>query len=155
MSESPFALTGRTAAVTGGGRGLGRGISEALLEAGADVVVLGRSELPESLVSHAEQLGRSISLAPVDLSDPGAIDAVARAEVTQFAQAIPYVLDGCICGNPLGQPVGADPDRHGTRVLRQEDPLLAALDILLPHVRIHCLELADRAVAQQTQLAGF
>ena len=83
MSESPFALTGRTAAVTGGGRGLGRGISEALLEAGADVVVLGRSELPESLVSHAEQLGRSISLAPVDLSDPGAIDAVARAVLAE------------------------------------------------------------------------
>ncbi len=78
MSASPFGLTGKTAVVTGGGRGLGRGISEALLGAGADVVVLGRSELPESLTSYAGQLGRSISLVPVDLSDPGAIDAAAH-----------------------------------------------------------------------------
>ncbi len=78
MSASPFELTGRTAVVTGGGRGLGRGISEALLGAGADVVVLGRSELPESLTAYAEQLGRSIAHVPVDLSDAGAIDAAAH-----------------------------------------------------------------------------
>jgi 2-deoxy-D-gluconate 3-dehydrogenase len=83
MSASPFGLTGKTAVVTGGGRGLGRGISEALLGAGADVVVLGRSELPESLTSYAGQLGRSISLVPVDLSDPGAIDAAARTVLAE------------------------------------------------------------------------
>jgi 2-deoxy-D-gluconate 3-dehydrogenase len=78
MSASPFDLTGKTAVVTGGGRGLGRGISEALLGAGADVVVLGRSELPDSLTAHADELGRSIGLVPVDLSDDRAIDAAAR-----------------------------------------------------------------------------
>ena len=44
--STPFDLHGRTAAVTGGGRGLGLGISTALLEAGADVIVFGRSGLP-------------------------------------------------------------------------------------------------------------
>jgi 2-deoxy-D-gluconate 3-dehydrogenase len=83
MSASPFELMGKTAVVTGGGRGLGRGISEALLGAGADVVVLGRSELPESLTSYAEQLGRSVSLLTVDLSDPDAIDAAARVVLAE------------------------------------------------------------------------
>lgn len=41
-------LNGRVALVTGGGRGVGRGIAESFLEAGADVVICGRNE-PESL----------------------------------------------------------------------------------------------------------
>ena len=41
-------MDGRVVLVTGGGRGVGRGISEAFLEAGADVVICGRNE-PESL----------------------------------------------------------------------------------------------------------
>lgn len=44
---APFSLAGRTAVVTGGGRGLGAGITAALLEAGADVVVLARRDLPQ------------------------------------------------------------------------------------------------------------
>jgi len=43
MSYAAFDLSGRTAIVTGAGRGLGRGMAEALAEAGALVVCAGRT----------------------------------------------------------------------------------------------------------------
>jgi 2-dehydro-3-deoxy-D-gluconate 5-dehydrogenase len=46
-----FDLTGRRALVTGGGGGIGRGLARALADAGATVVVLGRSERTDEAAS--------------------------------------------------------------------------------------------------------
>jgi len=73
--SSPFDLSGRTAVVTGGGRGLGLGISHALMEAGADVIVFGRSPLPAGLSARAGELGRQVHLVALDLADSDAITA--------------------------------------------------------------------------------
>jgi len=73
--STPFDLAGKTAAVTGGGRGLGLGISNALLEAGADVIVFGRTSVPVELTAHAASLGRRLHFVALDLADPDAIAA--------------------------------------------------------------------------------
>ena len=67
--STPFDLRGKTAAVTGGGRGLGLGISNALLEAGADVIVFGRTGVPVELTARAASLGRQLHFVALDLAD--------------------------------------------------------------------------------------
>ncbi|KAB2346862.1 SDR family oxidoreductase [Actinomadura rudentiformis] len=64
-------LTGRLAVVTGGVRGVGLGISRALLDAGAEVVAVARRE-PESLPSAS---GRTARFASLDVRDPAAAEA--------------------------------------------------------------------------------
>jgi len=82
--SNPFDLTGKIAAVTGGGRGLGLGISNALLEAGADVIVFGRTPVPAELTKHAAALGREVRFVALDLADSGAIaTAVQQVLATQ------------------------------------------------------------------------
>lgn len=65
-----FDLTGRKALITGGSRGLGRAMAEALLEAGADAAILGRSDL---VFSAARELGevveREVHAIQANLSD--------------------------------------------------------------------------------------
>ena len=53
-----FGLAGKTAVVTGGGRGIGRGITLTLATAGANVVLAGRNREPlESAAAQARELG--------------------------------------------------------------------------------------------------
>ena len=73
MTEST--LAGKSAVVTGGSRGIGRHIARALHEAGASVVITGRTE--ETLRESAEQIGSRCRFVVCDQRDPASIDAMA------------------------------------------------------------------------------
>jgi NAD(P)-dependent dehydrogenase (short-subunit alcohol dehydrogenase family) len=78
-----FRLEGRTAVITGGSRGLGRAMAQALAEAGADLVLVGRE--PEALVHAQEELaclGRRIEVVAGDVSTPGGATAACDAVLT-------------------------------------------------------------------------
>jgi NAD(P)-dependent dehydrogenase (short-subunit alcohol dehydrogenase family) len=72
-----FRLDGRRALITGGSRGLGRAMAQALAEAGADLVLVGRD--PETLTRAREELaplGRKVELLTADLFSPEAVEGM-------------------------------------------------------------------------------
>ncbi|MCZ0754297.1 SDR family oxidoreductase [Anoxybacillus sp. J5B_2022] len=82
-----FQLTGKTAIVTGGGRGLGEQIAIGLAEAGANVVVCSRKvEACEVVKEKLEALGvRSLAL-PCDVTNIDDVNAVVAKTVAQFGR---------------------------------------------------------------------
>lgn len=78
MSASVKALDGKRALVTGGSRGIGRGIALALAEAGADVAIGYRRDAPaaESTCKQIEAVGRRAVAHAADVRDPEAVRAM-------------------------------------------------------------------------------
>lgn len=75
-----FDLKGKTVVVTGGGRGIGRGISRAMAQAGADVVVTGRSPGPlEETAAELRALGVEVAVVPCDIMSHDGIASVVSA----------------------------------------------------------------------------
>ena len=70
------ALAGRTALVTGAGNGLGRAITVALAEAGARVILTGRTEATLRATANLLPDQALALVAPCDVADPGAVDGL-------------------------------------------------------------------------------
>ncbi len=86
-SKQLFDLSGKTALITGGSRGLGLQMAEALGEQGARIVLSSRkqSELDEA-VAHLKQLGIEATAFAADLADPAQIQALADAAMQTLGQ---------------------------------------------------------------------
>jgi NAD(P)-dependent dehydrogenase (short-subunit alcohol dehydrogenase family) len=96
-------LSGQVVIVTGGARGIGRGITLAFLEAGAAVTICGRSE-PESLPTVD---GRAAAFVAADVRDPEAVERVVTETVSRSGRL--DVLVNNAGGSPPADSATASP----------------------------------------------
>ena len=73
---------GSVVIVTGGTKGVGRGIAHRFLEAGADVIVCGRSH-PEEWPAHGKSSAHFVA---ADVREPEQIDAVVQFALDRFGR---------------------------------------------------------------------
>ncbi|WP_438448993.1 SDR family NAD(P)-dependent oxidoreductase [Gorillibacterium sp. sgz5001074] len=79
-----FSLEGKTALVTGAGRGIGRALALGMAQAGADVAIVSRTK--EHLLEVAEEigkLGRKAYLLPADVTSREQVEAAVASAVAQ------------------------------------------------------------------------
>ncbi|MGE0387692.1 MAG: SDR family NAD(P)-dependent oxidoreductase [Gammaproteobacteria bacterium] len=80
-----FSLAGKTTVVTGGGRGIGKGICRQMARAGANVVIAGRTpETLEATRAECEALGVGALAVPADVTRLVDIERIARAALERF-----------------------------------------------------------------------
>lgn len=82
---APNLFTGRTALVTGGGRGIGRHAAMAFARLGANVIIAGRTQ--QGLDPTAEEIGRlgvDCLAVATDIRDTDAVDALVEKALARF-----------------------------------------------------------------------
>ncbi len=112
-------FTGVVVIVTGGAKGIGRGISARFLEAGAEVVICGRGE-PESLPQHGDRTSHFVA---ADVRDVDQVTAVVRFATDRFGRVDTLINNAG--GAPPADAAAASP-RFSEKVI--------ALNLLAPLV---------------------
>ena len=115
--SNPLDLTGRTAIVTGGTKGLGRVIATTLLEHGAEVIVCARNA-PETPVSAG---GRKAHFVAADVRDAEQVGAVVDAAVERTGRV-----------DTLVNTAGGAPPAESATVSPRFNEKIVALNLLAP-----------------------
>jgi NAD(P)-dependent dehydrogenase (short-subunit alcohol dehydrogenase family) len=126
-------MSDRAVLVTGGARGIGRGIAETFLAAGAAVVICGRSE-PESLPVSGDVTATFVA---ADVRDPEAVDALVTETVDRLGR-----LD------VLVNNAGGAPPADSATVSPKFSRAIIELNLLAPLV---CAQRANAVMQRQSE----
>ncbi len=109
--SNPRPLNGKTAVVTGAGRGIGRAIAIGFARAGADVAILARTETELSEVAETvTSLGARCHMGMADLSDPMEVEN-ACAGVFAALGNVDVLVNNAGVDLELGQVADSDPEK--------------------------------------------
>ena len=112
---NPFSLEGRTALVTGANQGLGRAFAEALAQAGADVVVVGRNEDRNRVAATeiAARTGRRTTVVTGDVTDTDDVPRIVDEALAAHDRIDVLVNNAGVC---FHRPSLEVPDEEFTQV---------------------------------------
>lgn len=137
-------LRDRVALVTGGTRGIGRAIAERLRDAGASVVVCGRSD-PEP-----GALPEGVGFRAADVTDPSSVDALVESIVADRGQ-IDVVVNNA--GGSPGAPAATASPRFTEKVLTLN--LTSAVHVAQAANRVMQAQEQGGTIVNITSLSGM
>ena len=104
MSNSDFDLTGKTALITGAGRGIGLATARRMASAGADVIIAEYIvENGQSAASEIKAMGRRSMFIKVDVRSSESVNQMAATALEAFAD-----IDILVCNAGIAQAVNAE-----------------------------------------------
>lgn len=111
-----FDLTGKTAVITGGNKGIGKGMALGLAEAGADIIAVSSSiELSGSTIEkEVKALGRNFKAYQADFSDRDSVYAFIK-KVQAENPRIDILINNA--GTIMRKPAAEHPDEYWDKVL--------------------------------------
>lgn len=140
MAYAPFNLTGKVALVTGGNRGIGLGMAQAMAQAGADIVIWGsNAERNQAAEIELLKAGVRVKAQTVDVSDEAQV-AEAMVEAVEAMGRIDSVFANAGVG--FGSPSFVDMKTETYRKV-----LSVNLDGVFFTLREACRHMVDRAKA--------
>jgi NAD(P)-dependent dehydrogenase (short-subunit alcohol dehydrogenase family) len=104
VAHDLYDMTGKTAVITGGGRGIGEGMATVLADAGAAVVVAARrtGDVERVAADIRAAGGRALALS-TDVTDTDAIEALAQAAIGEFGSLDTWINNAG--GSPVRTPL--------------------------------------------------
>ncbi|MEP5938591.1 MAG: SDR family oxidoreductase [Erythrobacter sp.] len=153
--QALFDLTGKTAVVTGAGRGIGEGIATLLAEAGANVVCAARSvdqiENTTNAINKASggsNTGGRAVYHQTDVSSPDAMKALAQRAVDEFGGLDIWVNNAG--GSLVSQPLAELPTEEWDKTLAVNlSSVFYSIQAAVPHLR------DKSAIVNISSLAGL
>ena len=116
MNNQIFDLSGRTALITGGGRGLGKAMARAFAEAGADVMISSRTE--EELRSAAAEISEGLDVRvewmAVDMVEREQVDGLVAETLSRLGRVDILVNNA---GSNIPQPIDEVSDEAWDRIV--------------------------------------
>ena len=137
--RDPLDFSGRVAIVTGGGRGIGRGIAEAFLAAGADVMVCGRTEVGRRGAPRGGRRDRDASAGPC--SSPPTCATPTRRRRWSTAAVERFGRLDVLVNN-----AGGSPEADAATASPRFSASIVALNLLAP---LYCAQAANAVMQDQ------